>query len=240
MQFPNWLKTIWWALLVVLLSAFLKARLPELIDGKATAGDIAVFAILMALLLAPLFTEVALLGVTLKREIEELKSSVSAQLLEVRSDIRNAVDIKATVSPTFNIPPPPDAQLPAIEARVKEAVAAVLAEHGQTTMLRATAQLTVSDDVAFLFATRYHIESELRRIAEARELPLKARRVVPIHQVARHLIETESLSPRLAGAVQEVFSVCSPAIHGEPVSDAQVAFVRDVAPELVSALRAIR
>jgi len=45
---------------------------------------------------------------------------------------------------------------------------------------------------------------------------------------------------RLADAVQEVCRVASPAIHGEPVSDAQVAFVRDLARELDSALEVIR
>jgi hypothetical protein len=39
--------------------------------------------------------------------------------------------------------------------------------------------------------------------------------------------------------IREVYSVCSPAIHGEPITEAQVSFVRDVAPELIAALRAI-
>lgn len=48
------------------------------------------------------------------------------------------------------------------------------------------------------------------------------------------------ISPNLAHAVREVYSVCSAAIHGEDVSDNQVQFVRDVAPELLAALEAVR
>ncbi len=43
----------------------------------------------------------------------------------------------------------------------------------------------------------------------------------------------------IAHAIREVYAICSPAIHGEPVSDAQVAFAEDVGPELVAALKAI-
>ncbi len=109
---------------------WLAARLPDLLSGKAAASDIAVFGVWMALLLAPLFSEVSLLGVTLKNEIEELKGHIAAQIADVRADVRNAVDIRATVSPTFNIPPPTDNQLPEIEAQVKAAVAAAFAEQG--------------------------------------------------------------------------------------------------------------
>ena len=43
----------------------------------------------------------------------------------------------------------------------------------------------------------------------------------------------------LTAAIRDVDSICSHAIHGEDVTPAQVAFVRDVTPELLEALRAI-
>lgn len=239
MQFPNWLKIVWWIVLVGTLTFFMRERLTDLLIGKAVAADIAVFGVWMALLLAPLFSEVTLLGVTLKNEIEKLKGNIASQLAEVRFDIRNAVDIRTTVSPTFHLPSPPaDAQLPAIEAQVKAAVAAAFAEHGRPAS-SSVAEIVVSDDVAYLFATRYHIESELRRIGKSREISVSSRRMVPAHTASRFLVESGLLDPKLGNAIREVYSVCSPAIHGEVVSDAQVAFVRDVGPELISALRAI-
>lgn len=240
MQIPNWLKIVWWIALVSLLTFFLLERLPDLLSGKAAAADIAVFGVWMALLLAPLFSEVTLLGITLKNEIEELKGHISSQLSEVRADIRSSVDVRATMSPTFNLhSAPTDAQLPAIEAQVKAAVATALAERGQPLGAGHMA-LAVSDDVSFLFSTRFHIESELRRIASGREIGLEQRRPVPTHLLSRSLVDSGLLDPRLGGAIREVYSVCSPAIHGEPVTEAQVTFVRDVGPELVSALRAIQ
>jgi len=238
MQLPNWAKISWWLLLVGVLSFFLRERLPDLLIGKTGAADIAVFGVWMALLLAPLFSEVTLLGVTLKNEIEELKGQIAAQISEVRADIRNAVDVRATVSPTINFPSPPaDAQLPVIEQQVKAAVAAALAEYGRPST--APREMQVSEDVQFLFATRYHLESELRRLATRTQVGVAARRPQPVFVLSRALVEAGLLDARLGNAIREVYSVCSPAIHGEAVTEAQVSFVRDVASELVAALRSI-
>lgn len=235
MRLPNSLKIGWWLLLVGVLTFFLRQRLPDLLNGKAAAADISVFGVWIALLLAPLFNEVTLLGVTLKSEIDELKSHIAAQI----ADIRNAVDVRTTVSPTFNIPSPPtDAQLPAIEAQVKAAVSAAFAEQGQAHIPQAGIP-PVPQDANFLFATRFHIESELRRLASTRNLSIEPRRALSISTLSRWLVDSGLLSPPLGGAIREVYSVCSPAIHGEAVSEAQLEFVRDVAPGLISALQTI-
>lgn len=131
MKVPFQLKAFWWLILVGVLTFFLSARLPDLLSGEAAAADIAVFGVWMALLLAPLFNEVSLLGVTLKSEIGKLKEEIRNQLTDVRTDLKNAIDIRTSFSPTIHFPSPAaDAQIPAVEARVKAAVAAAFAERG--------------------------------------------------------------------------------------------------------------
>jgi hypothetical protein len=85
MKIPSQLKAAWWLILVGVLTFFLSARLPDLLSGKAASADIAVFGVWMALLLAPLFSEVSLLGITLKREIEKFKEEIVNQLTDVRT-----------------------------------------------------------------------------------------------------------------------------------------------------------
>src|SRR6266567_6725308 len=106
MKLPNWFKVIWWFALIALLTAFLYHRYPVLVTGKAAVADIVVFVIWVALLLAPLFNEVSLLGITLKQELDELRGFISTQVADIRSEVRNAVDIRTTFSPHFNIPAP--------------------------------------------------------------------------------------------------------------------------------------
>jgi hypothetical protein len=48
------------------------------------------------------------------------------------------------------------------------------------------------------------------------------------------------LEPSLGNVIREAYAVCSPAIHGEPATEAQVEFVKDVGPQLAAALRTIQ
>ena len=240
MKLPNWFKIVLWLSLTGVITWFLYNRYAGLVAGQATSVDVVAFIVWVALLLAPLFNEVSLLGITFKQEAEELKKFVAAQVSEIRTEVRNAVDIRTTFSPNITIPAPPaDSQLPELEARIKAAVSGALASHGLQPQQTTPPALRISDDVSFLFATRYNIERELRRISYTRDIAPTSRRPVPIFQLSRMLAETGLIEPRLEHAIREVYAICSPAIHGEPVSEAQVAFAKDVGPELVAALKAI-
>lgn len=232
MKIPNWLKLIWWSILVAVLTYFLWARLPDLLSGKAAAADIAVFGVWMALLLSPLFTEVALLGVTLKNEIEELKEDIATQVAEIKTEIRSSFDVRSTISPTINLAPPADSQLPGLADEIRNALTALKTRHPSVE----TAHLKVPDDATYLFATRYNLEIEIRRIAEGLNLPLRPQ---PAYAVAMKLAEAGFIDSRLVPAIRELYTVCSPAIHGAAVSDEKVKFVRNVAPEIIASLREI-
>ncbi len=239
MKLPKWAKILWWLAITGALTYFLRTRLPDLLAGNSNAADIAVFGVWMALLLAPLFSEVTLLGITLKNEIEELKGAVKTQLHEIRSEVRNAVDVRATFSPQFHMPAPvSDAQLPQLEERIKAAVAGALTSQGVKEEPKHPV-LAVDDDVAFLFAIRYHIETELRRLAQRGIIASAMRTHLPTHKLLRELTESEIVPRDLGSAIREVYAVCSPAIHGENISQAQLEFVKDVGPQLVATLRAL-
>jgi hypothetical protein len=236
MQFPNWLKIAWWGLLVVVLSSLMYSRASAFSMGTATGIDAVFFVVWLAVLLAPLYQEVDLFGVRLKQQISELKGEVAG----LRNDIRNTIDVRAQVNPVFNMPaPPPDAQLPAIEERLRAMLPQVLQDMG-IEQPPAVVEIAAPDDVSLLFAARYRIERELRRIWREFGQADDQRRPLPPYQIARVLAREGLLDERLARAVQDVYRVASPAIHGEPVTEAQVAFVRDVAPSVISTLEALQ
>ena len=100
------------------------------------------------------------------------------------------------------------------------------------------AKIDTPEEVKFLFATRFAIERELRRIAANRQIA-PANRPVPAFRLTRALVEAGLMEARLEHAIREVYAVCSPAIHGEPVTEAQLNFVRDIGSELIAALQSI-
>lgn len=238
MSFSDRLRIAWWLLLVTAVTWFIAQRHPDLVPGRAAPADIVVFLVWVALLLVPLFQELEFFGLKFRQEIQSAKEEVKGEIASVRSELRNAVDILAVFSPQITFPVPlPDSQLPDVENRVKAAVEEALASHG----LRrppADTDLQVPKDAMLLFATRFNVERELRRIARQRDLDIGLRRVAGM-QLSRALVQAGVIEPSLDRAIREVYAVSSAGVHAEDVTPAQAAFVRDVASELVGTLKAI-
>ena len=113
--------------------------------------------------------------------------------------------------------------------------------------------LNVNERISFLFRTRYLIEKNLRDIsnflgieegysnrAVAFTNKITKRKPIPIYKLSSILIDHQILDPKIANAIREVYAVCSPAVHGEEVSDAQFGFVRDLGPEIIRTLEKVK
>jgi hypothetical protein len=235
-RFSRGFKVAYWLALIAMLSWFLSLRLADAIAGRATAADTLVFAIWIALLLAPLFAEVELLGIKLKQEVEKVKEEVKRDIASLKAEITSAIDVRTNISPTFYLTPPPDTQIPAIAQEVRRAVASEGVEPGAGS--RGPTFHGLDPDTLFLIATRRNLEMELRRIAEGRELTVSDRPMSGA-QLVRLLSQAEVIGPDLARAIRDVYSICSPAVHGEPVSQPKIDLVREVGSDLLAALSGI-
>jgi len=216
-------------------------RYRDLIAGKSIGTDVLVLVVWLALLLLPLFQEISLFGLTFKKEFETLKTNVRDEVASLRTEIRISVDIRTQISPNFvfSPPPPPDSQLPAIEKKVLAALEEALRKRDVPHPTVRAEELVAPPEAELLFRARYNIERELRRIWRQHEQETPGRRFLPTLRIAQSLSEWELIHPGIEHAIREVWLVASPAIHGEPVTEAKVAFVRDVAPQLVATLKAI-
>jgi hypothetical protein len=237
-KLPNWFRIVWWLALTALLSTFLFWRLPQLSAGQGTLIDGLVFVIWVCLLLAPLFTEVTMLGLKFKQHVDDMERRISAQLTEMRTDVRTAVN--TTFSPQFHMPnPPPDSQLPAIEEMVKKAIqAAVIASPSAISPPAFKEEL--DKDVEYLLLTRYRLEREVRRLLATTDngSALVDRRL-PFWGLLKALVDADVIDSWFSNAMREVYSICSPAVHGEPVTKGQIEFVKEIAPQLFAKLGSI-
>jgi hypothetical protein len=240
MKFPNWFKIVWWLIILSAIGYLLFQRFADISIGKGNSIDIFLLLIWIALALAPIFQEISLPGITLKQQFEELKNDVTKELINVRTTLANSLDVRTQVNSFYSVPPP-DNQLPALEEKVKVAVANAFEIYGLQPKKQGPEILKVDEDTIFLFSARHSLEKELRRIWKERiEIEDKnQRRPLSTHNLVQGIVQAELLSPQFGHLISEVFSVCSPAIHGEEISEAKVSFVKDVVPELISVLRAI-
>ena len=238
MKLPNWLKAIWWGFLTVALTYFLLQRLDDAIDGKATPADIFVFIIWFALLLMPLFSEIEMFGVKLKREIQETGEKITREVAALRAEVSNAVDVRTNFSPNIYLhqSPPPDSQLPTLKEQIKAVLAEELGRQPESNRASVEPE-TIDEPTLYAFKVRRAIDREIKRIAGEHEL--LDDRVVNIHKVLRSLVQAEVIDKPLEQVIRDLYRVCSPAIHGDKLSDAQASFIREVAPGVLEALRAI-
>jgi hypothetical protein len=240
MQLPKWFKVAWWAALSAVVTAYLIARFPDLIAGRGTPADIVVFLVWVVLLVLPIFQEVELFGLQLKQNVQKLEEELKTDIHSVRAELRHAVDGRTAFNPQILVPaPPPDSQLPDLERRVTAAVAEALAAHGVRQPEPVLDDLAVPDDISILFATRYGIERELRRLARDRQLDVGLRGVGVV-QLSRTLVQAGVIDLPLDHAIREVYWVSFAGVHAEDFTAAQVGFVRKAGPQLIAALRAIR
>jgi hypothetical protein len=234
-KLPNWAKWIWWLFLVGIITAFLFSRYPSLVTGDASTVNVIAFLVWIALLLAPLFSEVSVLGISVKQEIAEVKRQIG----EIRNDIKNAVDVRNTISTQINIPPPvSDAELPQLEDKIIAAVSKALQAQGMPAKTIEITNLSPPPEASLVFSVRYQIEKEIRRIAVGREIQVGGRAPTPM-TVLRLLTQTEVIERSLEKAVRDLYAVCSRGVHAELVTKAQLDFVRDVGPRVIAALAAI-
>ena len=239
MKFPNWFKIAWWSVLSISIAVILFDRLVAIRSGTATGIDATLLVIFLILLLLPLFQEFDLFGIKLKSKIDEVKTEVKDQVTSLRREILN-IGISTQFNPQINLSPPSDSSLPGLEEKFRKILNETLKEHKIQQPVDIQTELLIPNDVNYLFIVRYNIEKELRRIWKERFEGGDERKPEPIFRIVQALRENELLDPRLGSGIREVYSACSPAIHGEEVSDRQVLFVKDLAPELITALMRIK
>jgi hypothetical protein len=227
-------KQIWWALLVILTGLYLYARADQLIAGKPTYFDVVAFIVWIGVCLAPIFSEIKIFGLELKQEIAELKRDLSQQINLMKMELKTSIAVSSSSnSQVFvggNPIPPTDAELPNLKRKIQEA----LAELGMVATKHPPPQEEdVTDTMIELLKVRLSFEKVISNYA--RSLGVDARRQ-SVGRLIREMVKDNLIRSEVARGIMEIMSICNYAVHGEDVTSAQVAFVRDSAPGLLAAI----
>ncbi|APO44591.1 hypothetical protein BS614_11680 [Paenibacillus xylanexedens] len=245
MQFNNKFKYVWWVIVIGLGIYMIYLRYDEIISSSVGAFDIFLVAIIAALMLIPFFTEMDFLGIKLKQEIVAMKTEVKEEISEVRGMLKNSIDINNNnrFNPSIYVgspsSPPPDNQLNNIEKSIKNTLDQILAANSVDRQTNES--LEVPEENKLLFAARFNIEKELRRIWKENfyKTNEERSRPIPINIMINDLIKQDILPPSFKNVIREIYSVCSPAIHGEEPTQKQVDFIKDVAQDVINTLKVI-
>jgi len=214
-------------------------RLDAISKGESAPLDVFIFIILVALLLAPIFAEVEIFGIKLKREIEELKSQIKLEIGDLKNVIKNNQVQTIHQNITGFGPPPTDDEIPELDARVDR----ILKEKLKDYYLDAGDQNNTSIEVPkanlLMFQIRYRIEQELRRIW-MKNFDDTQNRKRSLTWILRELTDNRVIDKQVYYVLREVLSVCNYAVHGEKVSQSQVDLVEKNVEEIIDLLARIK
>jgi len=106
MKLPNWFKIIWWLIISFTTSIILIMRFNQIISGAHTNLDIFILLLWVILLLCPLFSEISFFGLKVKKELEDLKSTIQFQTSYLQTAIQNKFTVNVS-HPSTAIPTKP-------------------------------------------------------------------------------------------------------------------------------------
>jgi hypothetical protein len=237
MKLPNWFKILWWIILLLITSFVVCLRFNAIKNGSAVPFDVSLFIIWVALMVVPIFSEIELFGLKLKREIEDLKSQINIKF----GDLKNEIKLSQSQNFTANIlgygPPPPDNRIAGIQQQLDKLIMDKVKHQDNVVPLE------VPKESIELFKVRFNIEKEISRIWEGRydgELDQYWRRKVPIYRQIQDLQKYEIIDGILSGLLRDMLSICNYGIHGEDITKSQIDFVEGYSEKVVNYLKDIK
>lgn len=226
-------KTVWWGTLVVVIGYYLFGRYPKLVEGNPSYFDVVVFLVWLGVCLAPIFQEMNIFGVKLKQQIDDLKKDLDHQLNIFKTEIKSSIEVSNANSNQIYFQsgavPPKDSEIPDISEEIQK----TLKRMGITANQESSDVFKVDPDHVEMFKVRLSFENLLREYSGLDE---KYRRRYSIGKLLSSLRNYEGISKEVLHGTMEVISVCNYAVHGEPLTKAQITFVRESAPGLLKAL----
>ena len=234
------IKIVYWWTLWLLFTILLYSRRKQLFTSQINEIDIAIFGVWVVIMLLPLVSEVSILGVGIKRQLDDFKNTVNEKLLDIRTDIQS-ISISTQVGP-FNVGTP---QLTEEDRRniiselgpyLQEGYSSATIPDIQlmTSELRLPNEFIPDPESSYLINVRYAFEKEVRRLYDKIS---EIERPTYYSQMVSILNKVGIIDNNTRQSLMEIYAVTSQAVHGQKVSKEQVDFVQDIALGLLLYLR---
>jgi hypothetical protein len=236
----KWARRAYWLGLLVFFSLLAWTRAQAFTTGKATAPDVVLLIVWLGLALTPIFHEVDVFGLKLKRQVEDLRREIAQ--IKISSNAAISQDTYNLVLPDANLPMPSEEYLAERTAKRDEARRMAEEEMPATEMGPQEAGAVPPEQTAApreptdIHAARIAFEKELRRIW-ATEMPEPKKKRPTWREMVGGLVNAGVLPFIYGGDISTVLTVSSKLLHGEDLTDVQVQFAQDVAPGLLEALK---
>ena len=230
-------KTIWWAVLLVVFFTYLFLNRNRILNETLTSLDYLIVILWLILLLYPLFSEIDIAGVKLKKEIETLRTEVKDQMLTIRNEIQNTANFHNINYVGYPLPAS-DPKLRQLQTDYMQNVDSIR-RSTEDSQINLENLIDIPQRNIVLFKIRGTIESELQRILQERVDREWGKKPLSAGQMNKILLESELIDLKFYRVLLEVNNICNQAVHNRPISDEQYDFVTKLFPDIIQRLKDI-
>ena len=221
----------WYILLLAASSGYVLFYRNEIYQLSEINARNLIFLLWLLLLIFPLISEMEILGIKVKKEVEKSTEKVKESLQNLQAQVNqlqftNSVETNVNVA---NTPLPSEQKIEELLQMVKE--------------LRSTSSMTDtnpnnsiiedSDKNVFLFKVRLGIETSLRELCEK----IGCYDRVPMMKMVQVLYRAEVINGMTCDLIGQVIKIANRGVHGEIVSSEYIKFVEETYPEIVRQLK---
>lgn len=226
----NYLKKKWWYVVLLFISSFYIYYYRNEIEdlSKFNAMNL-IFILWLILLIYPLFSEIEIGSVKLKKEIEEVKETTKEAFRELRLQI---MDMKISNSNSnantfvLNSTLPSEQELKEIRNNIKPAK---VTDDGGRSLEE---EIDISEQNVYLFKVRLAIEKRVNTLCD--KMNYDGGRT--LMSSVRYLLKHEAINASMADGIEQIIHIANRGVHGEIVSSKYIDFVKEVAPGVLREL----
>ena len=218
----------WYAGLLVASSIYVFIHKYEIYQLTELNAENLIFLLWIVLLLMPLFSEIEIGNLKLKREIEETRAEVKESIGELKYQILE-MRINNTNSNSNTVvlgtqPLPSKDELSEMQRHV---------DKSQDIRFENEVTFNVTEADIYLFKVRLDLEKQL--LALCKMFSYNERKTM--HSMINTLIQHEVIDYDMAGLIREIVNIANRGVHGEIVDNEYIQFVENTYPMIKKRLK---
>lgn len=216
------LKKYWWYIILLIMSSlYIFVNWNNINQLNELSVKNLIFILWVVLLLLPLFSEIEIGSIKIKKEIEQTRADVKESIGELKYQI---LDLKISNNNSnmlvFNNQPlPSKEELLQMQMNIKP-------EENETHIT--TDEPKIPNDNVYLFKVRLDLEKQLSALCNL--FQYDERRTM--YTMVQFLIQHEVINRNMAELIREILNIANRGVHGEIIDNDYISFVKKTYPKI--------
>lgn len=221
-------KRWWYIFLVIISSIYVFVCRNDIFQMTELNAKNLIFILWLILLILPLFSEIEIGSVKLKKEIEQTRADVKESVGELKHQILDLKISNNNAMYVYNYQPLPSRdELSQLQMNIKPEDN----EHILT-----TDEPKIPNDNVYLFKVRLDLEKQLSALCNLFQYEVRYNERRTMYSMVQFLIQHEVINRNTAELIREILNIANRGVHGEIIDNDYISFVKKTYPKIQKVL----